>query len=295
LGPEVSISAPAGNCVNLSGPCLLPISTATNFGTTTPAANGYTDQLNFNIGTSFSAPIVAAIAGLMLSTNGNLGVDEMRERLGEGAKKPFPVSADPAIPMCHVPTGPNDLQGTECNCTTATCGAGLANALGAVQAALRPIAAVAVPASVSAGQDVQLSASGSGAACGRTISSYTWSIASGSGVIAGNPTPSTAVVVAPASGSFTVRVVVTDDAGRSDSADVLVTSTTALTAAPANAGSTACLAAIAAPVPPALVTPSGGGGGGGGTGWFDVVAVLALLGFARARRARSRRSLGSLH
>ena len=43
-GPEVGISAPAGNCVNiLSGqPCLFPFVNTINFGATTPAANGYT-------------------------------------------------------------------------------------------------------------------------------------------------------------------------------------------------------------------------------------------------------------
>ena len=40
----------------------------------------------------------------------------------------------------------SDLQTNECSCTTDTCGAGMANAHGAVLQALRPIAAVSVPA-----------------------------------------------------------------------------------------------------------------------------------------------------
>ena len=60
LGPEVIVSAPAGNCVNTGAgqPCLFSIVTTTNTGTTVPATNTYTDENNFNVGTSFSAPIV---------------------------------------------------------------------------------------------------------------------------------------------------------------------------------------------------------------------------------------------
>jgi serine protease len=256
LGPEVALSAPAGNCVNLQGACLFPISTTTNFGTTVPGANGYTDQINRNVGTSFSAPIVAAIAGLMASVNGNLTPAQLRARLIEGATTPFPVSSDPTVPVCHVPTGPGDLQGLECNCTTSTCGAGMANAARAVAAAQRPIAALVVPASVSPGQNVLLSAAGSAAACNRAVASFNWAVVAGAGVITGNPTPDSAVVVAPAAGSFTVRVTVTDDRGRTDTADALVTATAATTGAPASAGTTACLADIVVPSVAVTVSPA---------------------------------------
>src|SRR3954467_12637699 len=83
LGPEVAVSAPAGNCINtVSGPCVYSIQTTTNSGATAPVANddAYTgstitkdDQPKGpNLGTSFSAPIVSGIAGLMLSVNSNL-------------------------------------------------------------------------------------------------------------------------------------------------------------------------------------------------------------------------------
>ena len=256
LGPEVALSAPAGNCVNLQGACLFPISTTTNFGTTVPGANGYTDQINRNVGTSFSAPIVAAIAGLMSSINGNLSPAQVRARLIEGATTPFPVSPDPTMPMCHVPAGPGDVQGFECSCTTATCGAGMANAAAAVAAAQRPIAAMITPASVSPGQNVLLSTAGSAAACNRTLAAFDWAIASGAGVITGNPTPDSAVVVAPAAGSFTVRVTVRDDQGRTDTADVLVTPTAATTGAPPSAGTTPCLADMVPPSIDVVVSPA---------------------------------------
>jgi hypothetical protein len=132
----------------------------------------------------------------------------------------------------------------------------MANAAAAVAAAQRPIAAMIAPASVSPGQNVLLSAAGSAAACNRTLAAFEWSVAAGPSVITGNPTPDSAVVVAPAVGSFTVRVTVRDDQGRADTADVLVTPTAATTGAPASAGTTACLASILPPSIDVVVSPS---------------------------------------
>jgi serine protease len=250
LGPQVAVSAPGGNCVNVAGgPCLFSIDTTYNTGTQAPGAFGYTNQTNVNVGTSFSAPIVAGIAGLMAGANGNLGSAQLIARLREGASTPFP--ADPTMPTCHVPANQNDLQTSECNCTTSTCGAGMANAAGALAAALRPIAALAAPATVLAGQNVNISGAGSAGACDRTITTYFWEVVSGTGVLTGpNNTPATSVN-APVTGSFTVRLTVTDDAGRADFADIVVASTSTTTAAPAAAGNNACPADVA---PPAAIT-----------------------------------------
>ncbi len=43
LGPEVSLSAPAGNCVQESGECMYPLVTTTNLGINQLGANGYSD------------------------------------------------------------------------------------------------------------------------------------------------------------------------------------------------------------------------------------------------------------
>lgn len=249
LGPQVVVGAPGGNCVNVSGgPCLYSIDTTYNTGTQTPSSHAYTNQTNVNVGTSFSAPIVAGIAGLMAGANGNLGAAQLIARLREGAVTPFPVSADPAVPMCRVPTGRNDLQTSECSCTTSTCGAGMANASRSLAAALRPIAALSAPAAVAPGVSVVLSGAGSAGACGRTIVSYAWAIAAGAGVLTGpDNTPATSVD-APATGSFTVRLTVTDDAGRRDSAEIVVRSASTSTSAPAAAGQRACLADVVPPV-----------------------------------------------
>ncbi len=144
LGPQIAIGAPGGNCVNVDGgPCLFSIDTTSNSGSTTPGTSTYTNQVNINVGTSFSSPIVSGIAGLMLAVNGNLKSRQLIERMQAGASKPFPTASENAesagVPR---PAGASDIQATECICTTTTCGAGMANALGAVNEALRPIAAI---------------------------------------------------------------------------------------------------------------------------------------------------------
>jgi serine protease len=253
LGPEIALGAPAGNCVNTTAgsPCVYSLNTTYNLGTTTPTTSGYTDQTITNLGTSFSAPIVSGIAALMLAVNGNLKSTELIARLQEGAK-PFPQTSLGASgaqpPACHVPSGPNDnTQDVECICTLddMTCGAGMANASGAVAAALRPIAAVAVPMGVTPGANVTLQGAGSAAACHHAVSTYAWSIVSGSASGISGANTSTAVVVAPSAGSFTVRLTVTDDAGRQDTANVAVSSNAATTTAESTAGAKACLSAVA--------------------------------------------------
>jgi serine protease len=226
LGPKIALSAPAGNCVNdvnLGEPCLYSIDTTSNDGTTTPGANTYTDPTNFNVGTSFSAPIVAGIAALMAAVNSQLDSAQLIGRLQSGAK-PFPKSPDTTVPDCHVPAG--DLQTSECNCTTNTCGAGMASANGSVAEALRPVAvATADPTTAAFGQTVSLDGSGSFASNNRSIASYAWTVVSSSGqapAIADADTQS-ASFTAAANGVVTLRLTVTDSQGAQGSAHVGVT------------------------------------------------------------------------
>jgi serine protease len=301
LGPEVTIAAPGGNCVNINGgPCLFSLDTTSNTGTTVPLVNNFTDQQNSNLGTSFSAPIVSGITALMLSRNANLSTLQMLARLGEGAR-PFPTSVadDPTVPICHVPVNDQDFQLVQCLCTIATCGAGMANAAGSVAAAERPIAAVALPASVAPGQNVSLNASASAAACGRTLSSFAWTVVAPAvnPPVIGGANTSTATLIAPSSGSITVRVTVTDDLGRTDSADVAIATNNAASLAPASAGVTACAAAVTSgPTPvntppaanPTPATPSRGGGGGGGSLGLITLFLLGVLSLAGGRRRAAR-------
>lgn len=304
LGPEVALSAPAGNCVNTGAgqPCLFSLTTTTNTGTTVPVTNTYTDEYNTNLGTSFSAPQVAAIAGLMLAVNGNLNAAQLFARLQEGASKPFPVSTETTVPTCHVPAGPTDLQQSECSCTTSVCGVGMANAHGAVLAALRPIAAVTVPATVTAGAAVTLNGAGSAAACGHTITSYQWTVVSpqtNPPQIMNAASPSASVIAPAAPAAYLLMLTVSDEAGRSDSAQVVVNSGYASSSAPASVGDGACPIAIHF-----TVQSSGGsggstasspssGGGGGGTLDLTTIVGLVIVGLARRSRRYSRRCAAS--
>jgi serine protease len=240
LGPTVALSAPGGNCVNSTGPCTYSLTTTTNSGTTTPSTNTYTDQLNTNLGTSFSAPIVSGIAALMASVNPNLRPSELITRLKEGTK-PFPAAATGSnTPTCHVPANSSDVQTAECVCTTQTCGAGMANAPGSLTAALRPVVAITIPATIAAGQNVTLSAAASGAACGRTVTGYAWTVVSPANYAIQGANTSSATIVAPSSGTVTIKITVTDDAGHSDSDTVIVNSTSAASTAPASANTGTC-------------------------------------------------------
>jgi serine protease len=298
LGSGSTIGAPGGNCVNVGAgePCLFSIDTTTNAGRTAPAADTYTDQFNYNVGTSFSAPIVAGIAALMLSVNGNLSSAQVTARLREGAT-PYP-SAPAGIPLCREPAGPNDQQSSECACTAATCGAGMANAVGAVRAARRPIAATALPTSIAAGQNFTLQGGVSAASCGRSISGHSWSVVdagTGGGIVSG-ANAATVTALAPTAGTLRLRLTVTDNTGATDSTEVAITSTAASTNGPTSTGANACPVAINAggssgggttPTPTPTPTPASGGGGGGGAPDFPWLGVLAI--WFVARRLNERR------
>ena len=141
-------------------------------------------------------------------------------------------------PVCHVPSISSDMQALECICTLdgKTCGAGMANAFGAVEAALRPIAAVAV----TQGPTVTLNAQNSAAATGHDISSYQWTSVGHQAVTFSNASGGTATATAPSCGFGTDRLTVTDDAGRVDTADVMLSPTSAMSLATTNATDRAC-------------------------------------------------------
>ncbi len=138
VGPEISIAAPGGNCVNASGACLYPILTTADNGTKAPLSPIYTDSFNPSLGTSFSSPLVSATAALMLSVQPTLTPDAVRAAIRASAR-PFPSSGLPpdavtgALVACHAPNG---IVQDQCYCTTTTCGAGMLDAGAAVRAAL---------------------------------------------------------------------------------------------------------------------------------------------------------------
>jgi serine protease len=167
LGPEITISAPGGNCVNsgLGQPCLYPILTTSNSGLRGPAAGGsrYTDSFDISVGTSFATPMVAATAALILSVRPDLSPDQVKSALQSSAR-PFPTSgADNSIVpflevrRCDQPNrfDPNSEKDnyerdTQCYCTTALCGAGMLDAAVALTVA-QALPSVVTPAQPSDG------------------------------------------------------------------------------------------------------------------------------------------------
>jgi len=244
FGSGASIAAPAGNCVQTGGDCLRSIDTTTNAGTTVPGDSGYTNEVNSNLGTSFSAPIVSGVAGLMRSVNYNLTPAQLAARLA-GSASAFPAGAA-GVPTCPT-TDPNS---GECACPNdgSQCGAGMVNALSAVKAAQRPIGVIVIPKNIAPG--AVFDAAASVAACNGSstapaplsIASYAWTASPSSLIVSG--ASSAQVSVDPAPGTLTLTV--TDSAGNVDTETVTLTATTAASTAPTSAGTsaTACPAAL---------------------------------------------------
>jgi hypothetical protein len=165
-----------------------------------------------------------------------------------------------------------------------------------VAAAFRPAVAIAT-GTVSAGQQVSLDGSGSSAACNRTLTAHAWSVAPGSPQqpTINNANQANASVQAPTSGSFTLRLTVTDSLGATDFGDVTITTSNATTASGALLPGPACPAAVTPPATPArddvFGNPQppigGGGGGGGGSLLLELLLLLGLLGRQRALTSRS--------
>lgn len=250
-GPEVGISAPAGNCGNtITGqPCLFSFVNAINLGLNGPLGNGYTGVYDVTYGTSFAVPLVSGTAALMLAANPLLSEPELMARIKRAAAA-FPVDA--TLPTC--PTVTPDGQ---CNCTTTTCGAGMLNTAAAVTLALEPTAAITVSAAPVVNAAITLTAASN-------VSPVIWQWIQISGPATGSfgsPAAASTTFTATSAGSYTIRLTITDAIGRTASAD------TSITVAPAPS--------------------SGGGGGGGATDFASLTGILALALFAATRRNRA--------
>ena len=269
LGDKASISAPAGNCFS-TGACLYPLLTTSNSGTQGPVANTYTDGMNdLTLGTSFSAPLVSGTAALMISANPSLTPAQVLTALKNTARS-FPATgAAPGVQACTTPT--STAQNSECYCTTSTCGAGLLDAGAAVAAVAVITANIGVANnSVVIGDPVTLDGRQSRASGSASITTYLWSINSGSAVITSANDASTVMLATSATGNVVVSLTVTDSAGRQAS-----TSTT--------------LVVSAVPGTPAASAPTSGGGGGGGGGALNLEWLLTLVVSTLALQLASRR------
>jgi serine protease len=257
VGPEIAVSAPGGNCVNLSGTCLFPILTASNSGLTTPNASIFTDGSNPSVGTSFSAPLVAGTLGLMLSANPNLTPAQLKLGVMRTART-FPTTGGAAgVQVCHAPdTNVQD----ECYCTTSTCGAGMLSAGGATAAAASLKAwIVASDSQVATRGTVSLDGSLSWAASPGSITSRTWTIQSGTAfaTLQGASSP-TASLTGVSPGTVVVTLTVSDGTSQ-------VSDQTTIQIVDASPGS---------------------GGGGGALSWPWLLALGCAVLALRPRRTR---------
>jgi serine protease len=280
LGPQSDLGAPGGNC-GTTGGCAFPIVSATDAGTTGPTAPTYTDETvasTTDLGTSFSAPLVASAVALMRTVNPRLSPAQYATLLKESAT-PFPTSSATANAICRVPVSVNDVQGAECICTTSTCGAGLLNAAAAVNAALKPFGIVQAPTTIDPSVSVPIDGRTSFDVDGDPVTTYQWSILNVTGAtptIADVGTGTTTLQVTGNS-RFTLRLRVTDDAGLTDDTDfAMVTSTPP----------------EPPPTPPASTPIGGGGGGGGSFDWWLLVLGLLPLALPGPRRRKAARARG---
>ncbi len=280
LGSNVTISAPGGNCVTTNGgPCVYPIMTTSNSGTTTPVAGAaggiYTDSFDASLGTSFSTPLVSGTVALMLSVQPSLTPAQVKTKL-QATAKAFPTtgsSVTPNPPVCRAATA---TQQQYCYCTTAVCGAGMLDAHAAVLSVNGVLAAISLTTTTpTAGQDVALTSS-SVIGTGQSIATYLWTLVSAgtTGATITSATNAASVVVRPtAAGTFTLQLTTTDNA-----ANVSVATTTVT------------VAGVVTPASTPVATPSSGGGALGLV-WLVLLssAVLALVAAARVERLRRAR------
>lgn len=252
VGTSLGLSAPGGTG-------LLPLYSLINDGLTSPI----NDSFGFRLGTSFSTPLAAGVASLMLSAHPALSPTELLARIRAGTR-PFPVNA--TLPSCSA-----SFAGT-CNCTTSTCGSGLLDGLLALQQALNPRVVVAAADSPAPGTVVALDGRASSAAPGSSLVSFAWTQLSGPAVTVRDATQALASVTLPAlADRFVFSLRVTDNAGRTAEQTLSVNS----------------VGASSAPVVTAV--GSGGGGGAWSGGWGLGLWALAL-GLAARRWLAMRRA-----
>ncbi len=267
LGAQIAIAAPGGNCVNLNGPCLYPILAATNTGSQGPVASSWSNgSFDITAGTSFSSPLVAAVAGLVFSQNPALTAAKALAAL-QAAARPFPTTgadngADDAtvVPSCTRLdlTGPSG----QCYCPNdgTLCGTGMLDAGASVNAVVAGVVAKisVVTASPAAGAAV-IVRNASVPIVDDRIVGQVWTLVSGGGVVTqfdgGLSTGPDASFTPNSAGTVRVRLTVTGDRGGRATVEQSVS------------------VGVAAVVTP----PSTGGGGAASWAWVAGVGLAAAV------------------
>jgi serine protease len=276
LGPEVTISAPGGNCPSVAPSCQYPMLSTINSGVTGPTINRFSNSGDDAQGTSFAAPLVAGTIALIFSANPSLTVNQVHGLLQSSARR-FPTtgggsgSGGSSQPQCVALSA--TAQG-HCYCNTFSCGAGMLDA----GAALRAVAALGTVANFTTtpsypnfSQVVQLDASASSIQAGQGSPTYLWELianTNGASFTSATNAATATLKTGNSTGTVTVRLTLTVGATShvmSQNIDVGAISTSVVTATPTKSSGGGSLAS-----PPGL-------------------AWLAGLGLAVAALARIRR------
>lgn len=253
FGDKVALAAPGGSFENFPDNMLYATSDS---GFVNPGVETY----GYKQGTSFSAPLAAGVASLMLARNPALTPRALIERMQAGAR-PHLQPLGPAGPVCSA------ANTQVCHCTDDTCGAGLLDAHTALQLALGPAAVIQPVGTVVPGAVITLDGRSSVALGAATIASYQWSLESGPAVMIPNGAQAlTSLQLPSVEGRWVFRLTVTDSNG-DDGSDAIV------------------VRAVAPPPPPASAVASGGGGGAFG-GWWGLGLALWSAGLMWANRRR---------
>ena len=208
IGSQTTLSAPGGGCGTLSSMCVPDqtldgpaIYSLGNTGLTQPLQDTYA----LKRGTSMAAPHVSGTIALMLSLNPALTRAEVISLLRSSAR-PFPVSSACAM------TANNGL-----------CGAGLLDARAALMAIAPAVQLTLQNQVVAPAANVLLTGSAI-APAGRSLVSYEWHAASSNPypVALQNAHTLNASFIAPASGTYSFTLSVTDSAGVVGSANASV-------------------------------------------------------------------------
>lgn len=214
LGPEVALSAPSGD-VPVNGVSAYPMVTTSNSGVLGPSASIYTSStVRPSFGTSFSTPLVAATAALLLAKEPTLTPDELSHLMTRTTR------AFPGVIAGHnacVDPASNASLGAQagCACTSTTCGSGMLDAGAALTLLDEGFARIeATPAAPSVNQSVSLKATMLGQALPNT---YSWRVLNSSG----DPLPTllnsnaqTATFTPVTAGTVTVELTVVDTLNR---------------------------------------------------------------------------------